>query len=66
MTQELLQTLCDHAMGNYCVLCTMANELLTTAAIQEKLQLDEELYLECFAIKTSEGSRRLGQIFLLC
>lgn len=51
MTKELMQTLCDHAMGNYRALCTMANELLTTAAIQEKPQLDEKLYLECFAVK---------------
>jgi general secretion pathway protein A len=50
MTQELMQTLCDHAMGNYRALCTMANELLTTAAYQEKTQLDEKLYLECFAV----------------
>ena len=51
MTKELMQTLCDHAMGNYRALCTMANELLTTAAQQEKTQLDEKLYLECFAVK---------------
>lgn len=52
MTKELMQTLCDHAMGNYRALCTMANELLTTAAQQEKSQLDEKLYLECFAVKS--------------
>lgn len=52
MTQELMQTLCDHAMGNYRVLCTMAGELLATAAQQEKKQLDEKLYLECFAVPT--------------
>lgn len=51
MTKELMQTLCDHSMGNYRALCTMANELLTTAAQQEKSQLDEKLYLECFAVK---------------
>ena len=51
MTKELMQTLCDHAMGNYRALCTMANELLTTAAMHEKTQLDEKLYLECFAVK---------------
>lgn len=51
MTKELMQTLCEHACGNYRVLCTMANELLTTAAILEKPQLDEKLYLECFAPK---------------
>lgn len=50
MTPELMQTLCDHAMGNYRALCTMAAELLATAAQQEKMQLDEKLYLECFAI----------------
>jgi general secretion pathway protein A len=50
MTQELMQTLCDHSMGNYRILCTMAGELLTTAAQQEKTQLDEKLYLECFAV----------------
>jgi type II secretory pathway predicted ATPase ExeA len=50
MSPELMQTLCDHAMGNYRALCTMANELLATAAYQEKTQLDEKLYLECFAV----------------
>jgi len=50
MTEELMQTLCDHAIGNYRALCTMANELLTTAAYQEKTQLDAKLYLECFAV----------------
>jgi len=50
MTNELMQTLCDHAMGNYRALCTMAAELLAIAAKQEKAQLDEKLYLECFAV----------------
>jgi general secretion pathway protein A len=52
MSPELMQTLCDHAMGNYRALCTMAAELLATAAHQEKTQLDEQLYLECFAVPT--------------
>ncbi len=50
MTPELMHTLCDHAMGNYRALCTMAGELLAAAAQQEKAQLDEKLYLECFAV----------------
>lgn len=50
MSQELMQTLCDHSIGNYRALCTMAGELLATAAEQEKTQLDEKLYLECFAV----------------
>lgn len=50
MTPELIQTLSEHAMGNYRALCTMAAELLATAARQEKTQLDEQLFLECFAV----------------
>lgn len=50
MTPELLQTLCDHSLGNYRLLCSMAAELLDAAARQERTQLDEKLYLECFAV----------------
>jgi len=53
MTQELIQTLCEHSIGNYRALCTMANELLMVGMQQEKTQLDEKLYLECFAVPTS-------------
>ena len=60
MTKELMQTLCDHSMGNYRVLCTMANELLTTAAQQEKTQLDEKLYLECFAVKPPARKQKIA------
>lgn len=52
MTHELMQALCDHAMGNYRVLCTMANELLSCAAQQEKTQLDEKLFFDYFAVST--------------
>ena len=48
MTPELCQTLCDHAVGNYRVLTTMAGELLATAAQRDLTQLDEKLYLELF------------------
>jgi len=48
MTPELMQTLCDHAVGNYRVLTGMAAELLATAARQEITRLDEKLYLETF------------------
>lgn len=58
MTQEVMQTLCDHAMGNYRALCTMAGELLETAAQQEKTQLDEKLYLECFAVPTPSRKQK--------
>ena len=49
MTPELMQTLCDHAIGNYRVLTSMAAELLASAAQQEITQLDEKLYLEVFS-----------------
>jgi general secretion pathway protein A len=49
MTDELMKILCEHSAGNYRVLCTMAGELLATAAQQDRTQLDEKLYFECFA-----------------
>ena len=49
MTAELMNTLCDHAAGNYRILTTMAAELLSAAAQRESDQLDEKLYLEVFA-----------------
>jgi type II secretory pathway predicted ATPase ExeA len=54
MTPELMQTLCDHALGNYRVLTGMAAELLALAAQQEMTQLDEKLYLEAFATPPSK------------
>jgi type II secretory pathway predicted ATPase ExeA len=49
MTQELMQTLCDHAAGNFRILTTLAAELLAVAAEQERNLLDEQLYLEVYA-----------------
>jgi len=49
MTAELKSTLCEHALGNYRVLTTMAGELLAVAAHRELAQLDEKLYLDVFA-----------------
>jgi general secretion pathway protein A len=54
MTPELRQTLCDHALGNYRVLTSMAAELLASAAQQEITQLDEKLYLEVFGAAASK------------
>lgn len=58
MTPELMQTLCEHAVGNYRILCTMAAELLETAAMQERAKLDEQLYFECFAQTKSPNKRK--------
>jgi type II secretory pathway predicted ATPase ExeA len=48
MTAGLMQTLSDHAIGNYRVLTTMAAELLHLATEKEVAQMDESLYLEAF------------------
>jgi len=54
MTPELMQTLCDHAVGNHRVLTSIAAELLASAAQQEITRLDEKLYLEVFGTPTSK------------
>lgn len=58
MTSELKKTLCEHAMGNYRVLCIMAGELLEKATEKELAQLDEKLFFECFAQPTSASKRK--------
>jgi type II secretory pathway predicted ATPase ExeA len=60
MTTELMKTLCDHALGNYRVLATMASELLAAAAQQELPQLDENLFLNAFGPTPSAPSKRVG------
>ena len=58
MSHELMQTVCEHAMGNYRVLCLMSAELLALACQQERTQLDEKLYFECFAPPTPVNKRK--------
>lgn len=58
MTPELMKALCDHALGNYRVLTSMAAELLTCAAQQEIAQLDEKLYLTVFGSPPSTARKR--------
>jgi type II secretory pathway predicted ATPase ExeA len=58
MTAGLMNTLAEHALGNYRVLTTMAAELLTTAAQQERPQLDEQLYLDVFGTPAPTARKR--------
>ena len=58
MTTELMNTLTEHALGNYRVLTTMAAELLATAAQQERTKLDEQLYLEVFGAPVPAPRKR--------
>jgi general secretion pathway protein A len=48
MTDELMDTLVDHAAGNYRVLMTMAADLLAHGMRREVERLDEKLYLEVY------------------
>ncbi len=58
MTDTLIETLAEHAAGNYRVLCSMATELLAAAAQKELPQIDEKLFLETFASPTSSSPGR--------
>lgn len=61
MTDELVDTLCEHALGNQRTLLHMADELLAAAARHERDVLDDKLYLEVFApppTTAAEPSRR--------
>jgi len=48
MTSQLMDTLVDHAAGNYRVLMTMGADLLAQGLAREVEQLDEKLYLEVY------------------
>ena len=48
MTDELRDTLVDHAAGNCRLLMNMGGELLAQGMAQEVVQLDEKFYLEVF------------------
>lgn len=49
MSDELMNTLCDHSVGNYRIMTTLANELLEEACRQKLTHLDEKLYFKVFA-----------------
>jgi general secretion pathway protein A len=57
MTSGLISTLCEHAAGNYRVLCNMAAELLTEGLRRQSPQLDEKLYLEVFGPSSRSRTR---------
>ncbi len=48
MSETLMLTLCEHALGNYRVLTGMASDLLDMAVEQDLTHLDEKLYFQCF------------------
>jgi hypothetical protein len=57
MTPGLIETLCEHAAGNYRVLCAICSELLAAACDRELKQLDEKLFLELTAAPPPRSAR---------
>ena len=57
MTPPLIATLCEHAAGNYRVLCQMSAELLAEGLRRQATQLDEKLYMELFSLSSRSRSR---------
>jgi type II secretory pathway predicted ATPase ExeA len=53
MTPELMGTLCEHAAGNHRALMNLAGEILAVGAKREARQLDEQLFLDAFAVPQS-------------
>jgi type II secretory pathway predicted ATPase ExeA len=59
MSEELIATVCEHAVGNYRTLASLCDELLVHAFDRNAKLLDEKLYFEVFAQPTT---RPRGQI----
>jgi len=55
MSEELMNTLCDHSVGNYRIMTTLANELLEEACRQKLSHLDEKLYFKVFTHSTKKN-----------
>jgi type II secretory pathway predicted ATPase ExeA len=58
MTDELMDTLVDHAAGNYRLLMTMGAELLAYGMAHEVEQLDEKFYLQAFQPSRPRGGAK--------
>jgi general secretion pathway protein A len=57
LTPEVMNILCEHALGNPRVLMQMADDLLLAAIEREIDRIDEKLYLEVFAAPKDTRSR---------
>ncbi len=60
MTKEVIQSLADHAAGNYRALTHLANDLLNAAIKKEVPIVDEKLYLDAIAFPLSKTDARLA------
>lgn len=60
MTEELKQSLVDHAAGNPRLLTVMGGELLAAAVERKRSQLDDQLFLELYARPPQARRRHTG------
>ncbi len=56
MTKPVIESLAEHAGGNYRTLMNLANDLLTAAIRKDVAQVDEKLYFETFAFSMKKGN----------
>lgn len=57
MTTGLIDSLCEHATGNYRILCALCSELLAAACDRDVKQLDEKLFLELTSAPPPRSAR---------
>jgi type II secretory pathway predicted ATPase ExeA len=58
IADAVVDTLCEHAAGNYRVLMNMANDLLAAALRRELDQIDEKLFFEVFTMDPKPSKAR--------
>ena len=61
MTKQVIDSLAEHAGGNFRTLTNLANELLNAAIKKDVAKVDEKLFLDTFAppMKTSDARSRV-------
>lgn len=57
IAEPVINTLCEHAAGNYRALMNMANDLLAAALQREAAQIDEAIFLEIFDLRAASTQR---------
>ncbi len=58
MTVEVMKTLAEHSFGNWRAAMNMAQELLLAAAVDERIEIDEQLYFDVFAAAKRPRGRK--------
>ncbi|MBF0544697.1 MAG: AAA family ATPase [Candidatus Riflebacteria bacterium] len=58
MSRSVIETLAEHAGGNYRTLINLANELLNLAIKNDVAQIDEKLYMDAFSYSMKRSTPR--------